>query len=127
MSIDHEQHDDGDDASSAWLDELLRYDAKRDLHALSDAPDDAAFALAVMQSLPEQRGYDTGEVARLGLSALATALAGIIVIENGASLLDSFTHAMTTLSAAHMISSVAPFGMLLGLAIFTFRLQTSER
>jgi hypothetical protein len=122
MSTDDNKHD-VDEAGNDWLDEVLHDDARRGEHAAEDA----AFALAVMQSLPEQRGYDFGEVARFGLSALATAVAGIIVVENGASLLDQFTHAMTVLRPDQMISSVVPFAILLGLALFTFRLQATER
>lgn len=122
MSTDPNQHD-VDDASSAWLDEMLRDDAR--LVQLSAG--DAAFALAVMQSLPEQSGYEFGDVARFGLAALATAVAGIIVVENGATLLDNFTHALTAMRPDQMITSVAPFCMLLGLALFTFRLQTADR
>ena len=122
MSIEYNQQD-VDDISSTWLDDVLRDEARTSQHAAGDA----GFALAVMQSLPEQRGYDYGEVARLGLSAFATAVAGIIVIENGATLLGDFSHAMTMLRPDQMILSVAPFGMLLGLALFTFRLQTTDR
>jgi hypothetical protein len=122
MSTDHNHHA-ADDASSAWLEDLLREDASADQHA----PGDAAFALAVMRSLPEPRGYDFGEAARFGLSALATAAAGVIVVENGSTLLGNFTHAMTLLKPDQMISSVVPFAVLLGLALFTLRLHTTER
>jgi hypothetical protein len=122
MSTDHNQHQ-FDDASSAWRRHAAHHQARRDQHATGDA----AFALLVMQSLPEPRGYDVGEVARFGLSALATAVAGIIVVENGATLLEQFSHAITSMRPDQMISSVAPFAMLLGLALFTFSLQATDR
>ncbi len=122
MSTDHNHHE-ADDASTVWLDDLLREDARHDQHA----PGDAAFALAVMRSLPEPRDRDFGEAARFGLSALATAAASIIVVENGSSLLGNFTQAMIVLKPGQMISSMVPFAVLLGLALFTLRLHTTER
>jgi hypothetical protein len=107
-----------DRRSDAWLEGVLAFDAKSPHHA-----EDARFVSSVMTDLPEKNSFYSAQLARLFLAASGCSAAALVVIEKGRSLASAFSQAAISLHPAQMITTAAPFAVLLGLVWFTSKIQ----
>ncbi len=110
-----------DRRDDAWLEGVLSFDAKSPHHG-----DDRQFVSSLMAELPAPRSFYTPQLARLFLAGSACSAAALVVIDQGQALIGAFGQAAIEMHPAQMITSIAPFAVLLGLGIMTFKMQRDQ-